>query len=158
MKRLVPILLALALLLVSSPAALAWTEAQGCTVDANGDPWAWGGTVTCRQTFEPYVVTGSGTLDANGCFSIYIGNGRELDCTIDYTPGPSGDPADGHCIVPTDGSYTPQPWLCGPIDTGTGPNAVSLSGFGAQSLPASAAVLVLGLLAGGAAVLRRRQA
>lgn len=145
------------LLLMVAPTALAWDRAEGCTTDAYGAPWTHGGTVTCRQTFQPYIVVGSGELDANGCFSVYIGNGREVDCTIDFNPGPSGDPADGHCVVPTDSSYTPAPWPCDPISTGTGPNVVSLAGFGAAAMPAGTAALGLAALAGLAAAWKRRR-
>lgn len=145
------------LLLMVAPTALAWDRAEGCTTDVNGDPWAWGGTVTCRQTFQPFIIVGSGPLDANGCFSVFIGNGREVDCTIDYTPGPNGDPADDHCIVPTDSSYTPLPWACGVFDTGTGPNAVSLAGFGAAAMPAGTAAIGLAALAGLVAAWKRRR-
>lgn len=159
MKKLALASLLVAVLILSMAApALAWDRAEGCTTDGYGVPWAWGATVTCRQTFQPYIIVGQGQLDANGCFSVFIGNGHEVACTIDYNPGPLGDPADDICIVPTDTSYQPLPWPCGPIDTGTGPNAVTLSSFaGAVSLPASTVVLALSAVLGGAAVWKRRK-
>lgn len=157
MKRLAPLLLAIVLLLVTSSAALAWDQATGCVVDGYGDAWTHGGTVVCRQK-TTNIVVGQGAIGADGCYSVFIGNGLQVNCTIDPAAGPSGDPEPYTCVVPTDTSYTPLPWECGLGDTGTGPNAVSLSTLGAQALPAGSALLVLGLLTGGAVVLRRRQA
>lgn len=148
------------LLLTFVPAAFAWTPVVGCTFAGTDitplGPWTYGGTVTARQT-ATNVVVGSGVLDANGCYSVTIGNGPQLTVTIDFTPGPGGDPADQTCIVPTDPNYTPAPYQCAPIYTGSGPNAVSLSAFGATGVPAGAAVAALGLTLGGfVAWLRRR--
>jgi hypothetical protein len=158
MKRVFVFSLVVLVLLISAPAAFAWDRAVGCTVDSSGDSWTWGGTVTCRQTFNPFVQVGQGTLDADGCFEVYIGNGHEVECTIDYNAGPAGDPVDGSCVVPTDNNYMPEPWACGTIDTGTGPNAVALSGFaGVTAMPAGSLVLALGAALGGAAVWLRRR-
>jgi LPXTG-motif cell wall-anchored protein len=159
-KLLVVSLLVVALAAVMAPTALAWDRAEGCTTDGYGNPWTWGGTVTCRQTFQPFIVVGQGTLDANGCFSVFIGNGHEVDCTIDYNPGPDGDPADDVCTVPTDSSYQPLPWQCSPVDTGTGPNAISLRSLDATSSSAFPMVLGLvglGALAGGGLFVWRRK-
>jgi hypothetical protein len=168
-KLLVVSLLVVALAAVMAPTAFAWDRAEGCTVDGTdqqpGNPWTWGGTVTCRQLFQPFFVVGSGTLDANGCFSVFIGNGPAVDCTIDYNPGPNGDPADDVCSVPTDRNYQPLPWLCGPnnsgiIDTGTGPNAISLRTMEATSssaLPLVLGLVGLGAVAGGGLFVWRRK-
>lgn len=165
-KFLVISLLVLVLAAAMAPAAFAYDRAEGCTVDAYGNPWTWGGTVTCYSAFSlqpPFtpIVVGSGSLDANGCFSVFIGNGPAVTCVVDFNPGPNGDPADAVCQVPRDSSYLPQPWDCGPIDTGTGPNAINLRSMEATSSP-SALPLALGLvgvsaLAGGVFVWRRKQ-
>lgn len=158
MKRLLVVFFALVLLiLVSTSTAFAYDRVVGCTVDVNNDPWTHGGTVTCRQNFWPFVIVGQGTLDANGCFEVFIGNGPAVTCTIAYNPGPAGQPGDGTCAVPRDNSYFPQPWNCGTISTNTGPNAVTLAGFGATSSTAGVFVLVLSAVIGGVAFWRRRR-
>lgn len=157
MKRLAPLILAIVLLLATSSAALAWDSATGCVVDGNNDPWTLGGTVVCRQK-TTNIVVGQGNIGVDGCYSVYIGNGLQVNCTIDPAAGPGGDPEPFTCVVPTDTSYTPLPYDCGVGDTGTGPTAVSLSTLGAQALPASSALLVLSLLTGGAVIFRRRRA
>jgi len=146
----------LAMLLV--PVAYAWDRVEGCVVDANGDPWTWGGTVVATQDVTGIEV-GSGELDANGCFSVFIGNGLRVNATIDPAPGPAGDPGPQVCVVPTDTSYLPYPWVCDPIDTGTGPNAITLSSFDAEPSVYGLALagLSLALLAVVALVWRRSQ-
>lgn len=135
------------------PAVFAWTPAVGCAVDGYGNPWTHGGTVTCRQN-ATQIVVGSGSLDANGCFSVPIGNGPAITCTIDFNPGPDGDPADATCAIPTDPNYTPQPWDCGPISTGTGPNAITLQNLEASGTsPLFVAMAGLGLAAAAAGAL-----
>lgn len=158
MRRLAIGIVVLMLLMVV-PTALAWDRAVGCTVDAYGDPWTWGGTVVCRQDVTGIIVgtPSPAYLDANGCFDVFIGNGLRVNCTINYTPGPNGDPANDVCQIPTDSTYLPYPWDCGLIDTGTGPTAVSLSGFGAAAMPAGTAALGLAALAGLAAAWKRRR-
>lgn len=160
-KFLVISLLVLVLATAMAPTALAYDSVQGCALDAYGNPWTWGGTVTCQQTFPPYVVVGSGTLDASGCFSVFIGNGPAVTCVVDFNPGPAGDPADAVCQVPADSSYPPQPWNCDPIDTGTGPNAINLRTMEATSsssaLPLALGLVGVGALAGGLFVWRRKQ-
>jgi hypothetical protein len=122
---------------------------EGCIVDANGDPWTWGGTVVATQDVTN-VPVGSGELDANGCFSVFIGNGLRVTATIDPAPGPAGDPGPLYCYVPTDTSYLPYPWDCGFIDTGTGPNAITLSSLGAA--PSTYGLALAGLALALAAV------
>lgn len=160
------------LLLFSASAALAYSPVTGCvTTGTAGDPgpaWPYGGTVTAWQTVSK-VVVGTGTLDANGCFSVTIGNGPEVQVSIEFNSGPNGTPADictpvgsktptnCQCTVPTDNNYTMVPYACGPIYSGTGPNAVSMLGFGAT--PSATAPALLGLvtvLGAAVAFLRRR--
>lgn len=152
-------LLAALLVLGMATAAFAWTPVVGCTFDGYGNPWTHGGSVMCYREFaDQQILVGSGSLDANGCFSVSIGNGPEINCYIDYTPPVGGDdPPDGVCTVPTDPNYTPEPYDCGPISTGTGPNAVALAGFGAAGMPAGTLVLALSAVLGGAAVWLRRR-
>lgn len=157
MKRFAPVLLALVLLLLASPAAFAWDRANGCVVDGYGNAWTHGGTVECRQK-TTNIVVGSGSIGADGCYSVFIGNGLEVTCTIDPAAGPLGDPAPYTCVVPTDTSYSPLPWDCGPGSTGTGPNAVTLSTLGGTSTPVLSAglvILALSLVLGGATLVRR---
>jgi hypothetical protein len=146
------------LTLLCASTVLAYTPVVGCTFagtpDAPAGPWLFGGTVTARQNATD-VVVGSGTLDANGCFSVPIGNGPSLTVTIDFTPGPGGDPADQYCTVPTDPDYTPEPYECSPIYTQTTPNAVSIATFTAAPLQPGLVGGVLGLAAFGLAGLRR---
>lgn len=144
------------LLLLSVPSASAWDRVLGCAVDANGTPWGWGGTVTC-QARDTGNVAGSGTLDTVGCFEIYISTLAQVVCTVNYSPGPFGDPLNNQCAVDADPNETPLPWDCGTFQTSTGPNAVSLIGFGAVGAPAGAAVISLMLIAGAAVVWRRRR-
>lgn len=142
------------LLLLSAPTALAWDRVLGCAVDVNGAPWGWGGTVICRER-DTATVVGSGTLDTVGCFEIYINTTAQMLCTVNYDPGPSGDPLNSQCAVAADPDDTPFPWDCGTFDTSTGPNALSLTGFGAASMPVAAVAIGLVLMAGVAAARRR---
>lgn len=158
MKRSLIALLAVAVIVLGfTSTAFAYDRVVGCSVDNNGDPWIHGGTVTCRQYFWPYVIVGQGTLDTNGCFEVFIGNGPAVECTIQYNPGPAGQPDDDVCEVPRDTSYLPQPWPCGLINTDTGPNAVALAGFGATSSSAGVFALVLSAVVGGVAFWWRRR-
>lgn len=153
MKRLLFAFVVMALLAIA-PAALAYDSIVGCTTDANGDPWTNGGTITCVRLG---ITVGSGSLGSDGCFQVYIGNGPSTTCTIDFTPGPAGDPMNGVCNVPTNNSNPPVPYTeCNP-GTGTGPNAVSLASFGAGGsvISSTAAVALLGVVLAGAAFLRR---
>lgn len=160
MKKFALVLIVVGLLLLGivSP-ALAYDRAVGCTVDANGNPWTHGGTVTCVRPlqFPGDIVVGSGSLDANGCFEVFIGNGPAVVCTISFNDGGSGQPADQVCSIPTNNNVPPQPYDCGTISTGTGPNAVTLAGFGATHLSAGAFALVLSAIIGGVAVWWRRR-
>ncbi len=158
MKKLLVVSFAVALLVLGlTSTAFAYDRVVGCTVDANGDPWMHGGTITCRQNFWPFVIVGQGTLDANGCFEVFIGNGPALTCTIQYNAGPAGQPDDDVCSVPRDTTYPPLPWNCGEINTETGPNAVTLVGFSAVHSPAGAFALVLSAVVGGLAAWWRRR-
>lgn len=158
MKRFLVASLAVAVIILGfTSTAFAYDRVVGCAVDVNNDPWTWGGTVTCRQNFWPFVIVGQGTLDAGGCFEVFIGNGPAVTCTIQYNPGPAGQPDDDVCAVPRDTSYFPQPWPCGVINTDTGPNAITLAGFGATSSSAGAFALVLSAVIGGVALWRRRR-
>ncbi len=124
MKRSLALVLAFVLLLVASP-AFAYDSIVGCVTDAGGQPWTWGGTITCTR--QGNIVVGTGTLGADGCFSVYIGNGTKTTCTFDFTPGPNGDPANMTCTVPTNNNVPPTPYTeCNP-STGSGPNAVTLA-------------------------------
>lgn len=157
-KLLVVSLLVLALIVVLAPSALAYDRVIGCVTDAYGNPWGWGGTVTCVNPGTG-VTTGAGTIDASGCFEVFIGNGPSLICTIDPGPGPAGDPAPYTCTVPTDSSYPPMPWDCGTGSTGTGPNSVGLRSAGADvnaALPWAVAAVVLGALAVSLLATRRK--
>lgn len=131
MRKLLAIsLTAMVLVVLLAPAAYAWDRVVGCVVDANGDPWTHGGTVVARQNVTG-VVVGEGTIGPDGCYEVFIGNGYAVTATIDPAPGPEGDPGPQICLVPTDSNYEPEPWYCDPIDTGTGPNAITLSSLGA---------------------------
>ncbi len=154
------LILTLLALFALAPAALAWTPVVGCTFAGTSSsplgPWTYGGTVTARQT-STQVIVGSGTLDANGCYSVTIGNGPQVTVTIDFTPGPSGDPANQTCVVPTDPNYTPAPYECSPIYTNTTSLAVSVSGFAGQSVASGWWLAPIAALAATALVWLRRK-
>jgi hypothetical protein len=170
MKRLLIVallVLALGLMLVST--SLAYDRVIGCVVDANGDPWTHGGTVVATQDATGIVV-GTGVVEADGCFSVFIGNGPAVTATITLDSPDPNDDVVLVCSVPTDTDYQPIPWDCGggdagggpPLNTGTGPNVITLSGIDASSnaslLPAALATLVAGAAIGGFVVWRRKQA
>ena len=57
MKRIPVLMVFLALmLLVAVPVALAYSSASGQVNDANGDPWTYGGTISCVQNTTGIVV------------------------------------------------------------------------------------------------------
>lgn len=164
MRRFLALILAITILLIAVPAALAYDSVVGCTTDGNGNPWTHGGTVTCTRLG---ITVGSGTLGADGCYAVYIGNGPQTTCTFDFTAGPAGDPPNQTCTIPTNNSNPPVPYTnCNP-STGTGPNAVTMVKW-PQAVPAPAAapsnnpalawlLLPVGLLAGGALFWRRQR-
>lgn len=151
------LVLVLSALLVSG--AFAWDRVIGTVVDGYGNGWTHGGTIDCVQPATG-ISTGSGTLGPDGSFEVFIGNGPRLICTIDPAPGPDGDPGPITCEVPTDPNFQPLPWDCGPLSTGTGPNAIVLNGLGASTpsaLPMLVTVAGLAALAGAGLFLWRRK-
>lgn len=145
----------LALLMVT-PVASAWDSVVGCAVDVYGAPWVWGGTVTCQEQASGKTV-GAGTLNTGGCFEVFVSSNSPLLCTINYAPGPKGDPEDGRCAVDADNNDMQLSWNCGIFTTGTGPNAVSLRQVNAAALPAGGVALAIGALLGGAGLWLRRR-
>jgi hypothetical protein len=158
MKRRLPLaLLFVALLvIVAVPVALAYTSASGTVTDANGDPWPYGGTVECR-TVATNALVGSGALQPDGSWSVTLGSPAAINCTIDPAPGPNGDPGPIVCAVPGGGGGGVQNYSCGPLSTGSGPLAVSLSGFaGGSALSGWMLAPLAAVTAGVLALLRRR--
>jgi hypothetical protein len=159
MRRVVALIIALAVLLIAVPAAFAFDSVVGCVTDANGNSWTHGGTITCTRLGT--IVVGSGAIGSDGCFQVYIGNGPSTTCVFDFNPGPAGDPANQTCSIPTNNSNPPLPYTeCNP-STGTGPNAVTLA-HAPVAAPASPTTLAfawlllpVGLLVG--ALVWRRQ-
>lgn len=160
MRRIVALLLAVLILLVAVPAALAYDSVIGCVTDANGNPWTHGATITCTRLG---INVGSGTAGADGCFQVFIGNGPQTTCTFVFNAGPSGTPANQTCTIPTNNSNPPVPYTqCNP-GTGTGPNAVTMVKWPAATTAPVASnglalawlLLPVGLLVG--AVVWRRQ-
>lgn len=159
-KLAIVLLVILALTVVLVPVALAYTPVQGCIVDYYGDPWTHGGTVVAKTyagqgppayetppKWDTGIVVGSGDLDANGCFDVPIGNGPGVWVQIDPSPGSAGDPGELYCYVPRDTDYLPVAWECETLSTGTGPNAISLSGLGASADIAPWLVMAMSLTA-----------
>jgi len=160
MKKLILLsLIVTALVLSLTSTAFAYDRVVGCAVDYYGNPWTWGGTVLCYRelAFPGPILVGSGSLDANGCFEVFIGNGPAVNCYIQYNAGPAGTPATDTCSVPRDSNYPPVPYDCGTVNTDTGPNAVNLSGFGAVGMPAGTLVLALSVVLMGVTVWLRRR-
>ncbi len=156
MRKLLGIWLSIfAIVAMTAPVALAYTGVQGLVVDGYGNPWTYGGTVTCVQNTTG-VTLGTGTIQPDGTWFVYIGSPNAVTCTIDPAPGPGGDPASFTCSVPGGGGGGVQVYDCGTGSTGTGPNAVTLTGFGATGLPAGIFALVLSAVVGGVVVWRRR--
>lgn len=157
-KLAIVLLVILALTVVLVPVALAYTPVQGCIVDYYGDPWTHGGTVVAythagqgppiaEMPMLPGIPVGNGELDANGCFDVPIGNGPGVWVVIDPGPGSAGDPGELYCYVPRDRDVPPVAWECGLLSTGTGPNAIALSGLGASADIAPWLVMAMGLTA-----------
>ena len=148
MKKRVPWLLVFvtALLVIAVPVALAYTSASGQVTDANGDPWTYGGTVVCRQNSNN-VVIGQGTINPDGTWSVTLGSPAAATCTIDPAAGPAGDPDPLTCAIPGGGGGGVQDYPCGPQSTGTGPNAVTLSGFAGSPLAFGWVLIPAGLIA-----------
>lgn len=141
--------------LISAPAVLAYTGVIGQVNDGYGNPWTHGGTVTCVQNATG-VTLGTGTIQPDGSWYVYIGSPSAATCTIDPAAGPAGDPAPYTCAVPGGGGGGVQDYNCGPGSTGTGPNAVVLSGASAAAgLPAGLVLAGLGAVAAAAAAWRR---
>lgn len=162
MKKIFAVLAVAGLVLIVIAATVfAYADVEGCVVDANGDPWTHGGTVTSEQHGFPGNST---TLDNNGCFSMSIGfDNQEMVIVVDPDPGPNGDPApiDPYCTVPADpggqGTYT-----CADQSTGTGPNAVTWTAVNANTssgfpLEAAAFGFLALIFAGGGIALWRQQ-
>lgn len=157
MRKLVASLLLVAVIAVlTTAAAFAYTGVYGVVQDVYGNPWTHGGTVTCVQNVTG-VTLGTGTIQPDGTWYVFIGSPNAVTCTIDPAPGPAGDPSPYTCNVPGGGGGGVKDYDCGPGSTGTGPNAVTLAGFGATSLPAGVFALVLSVVVGGAAAWWRRR-
>lgn len=157
MKKLLVILVLAALLVAAIvPVALAWYQIQGCIVDNNGNPWTYGGSWVNIQNGQQ---TSSGTLDANGCFAANALSTTPGTVTIDLNAGPAGDPANQSCSY--DAGLFDQPYSCGPISTGTGPNAIVWQGMSASTAsavtPVALGLLSLVALGAVAALWRRKQ-
>ena len=127
------IVLTIVTLLVLVPVALAYTSASGRVVDANGNPWTYGGTVVCVQNTNQ-VVIGSGVVNPDGTWSVTLGSPSAATCTIDPAAGPGGDPASFTCAIPGGGGGGVQDYSCGDQSTGTSPTAVSLSSFSGSGM------------------------
>ncbi len=177
----------LAILMMVAVTAFAFSSVQGSVIDSkNSAPWTHGGEVWVYDTGTGDIC-GTGTLDATGHFSISLdgsqdtlgagGGSRLPDCTtghnnhtleilIDFTcamgvgtcDAPNGTPATNSKQFTQNG--IPVPYNAGYISTGTGPTAIRLDAFSAQSgmqwnLVAAGGLLVLA--AGGFAIARRKQ-
>lgn len=130
MRRVVPraVILTVVALLVVVPVVLAYTSTSGRVVDAYGNPWTYGGTVVCVQNSTNAEI-GSGSVSADGTWSVTLGSPAAATCTIDPAAGPYGDPPSYTCAIPGGGGGGVQDYPCGDHSTGTGPDAVSLSAF-----------------------------
>lgn len=154
-KKILLLVLVGALLLLGVPVALAYTSASGQVNDGNGDAWTHGGTVVCVQN-STQVQIGSGTVNADGSWSVTLGSPAAATCTIDPAAGPAGDPAPFTCAIPGGGGGGVQDYSCGAGSTGTGPNAVSLSGFAGGSPVWGWALAAAAVVGGVFTWLRRR--
>ncbi len=177
MKKSVLTLIALSCFLVAgmlfaSPAA-AFSGVQGRAFDGNGQPWTHGGQVyVFNNTTAELVASGdlnmvapnAGRFDFPYSQTTYGGNGiapaqgNLMSIYIVYNDGGVGTPGlsqrDYTELVFITGRYS-----AGNFDTGTGPTAVTLSGFDANAgFNANYAIAALFLALGGASVfvLRRR--
>ena len=131
-KLLIVTLLVLGLTLMLVSTSLAYDRVVGCVVDANGDAWTHGGTVVVTQDATGIIV-GQGVVEDDGCFEVFIGNGPAVTATITLdSPDPNEDVV-LFCEVPRNNNYPPLPWDCGILDTGTGPNVITLGGKDAST-------------------------
>lgn len=134
--------------------AFAYATVQGSVIDSlNLDPWSYGGEV---WVYNPSTgdVCGTGVLSASGTFTIALNgsqddlgygglvncrvgmNGQALEILIDFTCGmsvatcsaPYGSPATATRQFTQNG--LPIAYNAGYIETGTGPTAIQLQGFG----------------------------
>lgn len=174
----------LAILMMVTATAFAFGSVQGSVIDSkDSDPWIYGGEVWVYDTASGDIC-GTGTLNASGQFNIKLdgtqddlGAGGTVDCTagyngstleilIDFTcamgvgtcNAPNGTPATNS--VQFTQNAIPVPYNAGYISTGTGPTAIRLDAFSAQSgiqwnLVAAGGLLVLA--AGGFVIARRKQ-
>lgn len=149
------IVLTIVMLLVVVPVALAYTSVTGRVVDTYGDPWTYGGTVVCVQD-ATQVVIGTGTVNPDGTWLVYIGSPSKATCTVDPAAGPGGDPAPYTCAVPPAGGGGVQNYECGDHSTGTSPTAVSLSSFSGSGMAWGWLAVPVAVVAALLIVLRRK--
>lgn len=171
MKKKLALLFTLVLLLVMVAPSFAWNGVSGTLIDSvDKDPWLFGGDVWIVNNTNGNIL-GTGTLAANGTFNIAFGtdglvcgcvtnvsaNGDALEVIIIPNPGPNGAP--GVASKTFTQNPIPARYATGYLETGTGPTAISLQGFGGTSnLPLVAGLMVV-LMAGVTFVaIRRRNA
>lgn len=161
-------------MLFATPAA-AFSGVQGRAFDGNGQPWTHGGQVFVFNNTTGQLVA-SGNLDTvapnagrfdfpytqttNGGNGIAPSQGDEMSIFIVYNDGGVGTPGLSQRDY-TELAFIPGRYSAGNFDTGTGPTAVTLSGFDAHAgFNANYALAALFLVLGGASVfaLRRRSA
>jgi len=165
------VLLSVAVLILSFLFALpvsAYNGASGKVIDSKtGDGWTHGGNVYIYcDPGTGMQVCGSGTLDGSGNFNVAYTTQptllSEVTVVFDLTasppwPAPSVDPVKYDEYDPPTGRKS-----VGNVETGTGPNAITLAGFDA-GLPSSGvtfaglALLSLAVLAGAVGYLHSRE-
>ncbi len=185
MKRLAFKTIALfAILMMMATTAFAFSSATGSVIDSKDkQPWRYGGEVWVYDTASGDIC-GTTILDANGQFSVRLNgtqndlnagtlhdctngyNGNTLEILIDFNCGmgvgtcnpPNGYP--GTNSTQFTQNTIPVAYNAGYIETGTGPTAILLDNFSAQSSvqwPLIAGVALLALAGGGFAVARRKE-
>lgn len=185
MKRYVSVLgLALLISLFFVMPVAAYGGVTGQTIDSGTqENWTHGGDVWIVNSTQGNILA-TGSLDANGAFAINYGDdglggapgdytinttrasGDQIEVVVNFacdysgacTGGTEGTPGDASVVYSESG--IPITKNVGYISTGTGPNAVTFTGFAASAnvwLPVSIVVGVSMLALGALVVVRRRR-
>jgi hypothetical protein len=185
-KKSIALLIALVFCLGVVSPALAYSGVEGQVVDSvTGNGWSWGGDVyiinditgyilaTCFLSPTGYIVS---NLPADPCtygsaalFNFLWtapSNGDDIDIVIDFSCALSGNCSGGPVGTPatlnvayTEDTTDSDPYNINDVldpETGTGPNAVQLSGMGGASSLGLA--LVLALVAGSSLLVKKNKA
>jgi len=154
-RKLLSVLVAVVAIGLTARQAAAYIAFAECAVSSSGGFWAYGATITVRNFSigapPPTIVFGPtafGDGVYGGVFAPAPSLGDLLVATIDFTAGPSGDPANQLHAIIDDGSAVSIWDLDGMatcIATGTGPLAVTVNSLTGQAPDLWLPVALLGM-------------